>query len=157
MEDDSQTPPIPDDMIQIDLDSIRRSTSGGQDRDEGDDHEITFNFSLRHEQDGEGEMPSEEGMVFGEGVQARVQEEEEEEGDFMLPASAAEDVEMEMEEQMQTEGRKFVFINGFIWLCNSVFCTTPSKLVVYKPMGAERAGDRSIAQSCSYVPFHSSA
>ena len=31
------------------------------------------------------------------------------------------------------------------------------KLVVYKPMGAERVADRTIAQSCSYVPFHSSA
>ena len=30
-------------------------------------------------------------------------------------------------------------------------CTksTPSKLVVYKPMGAQRAADRTIAQSCS--------
>ena len=40
---------------------------------------------------------------------------------------------------------------------NKTYCTTPSKLVVYKPMGAERAADRTIAQSCSYVPFHRSA
>ena len=33
------------------------------------------------------------------------------------------------------------------------YCTTPSKLVVYKPMGAERAADRTIAQSGSFVPF----
>ena len=32
-------------------------------------------------------------------------------------------------------------------------CTTPSKLVVYKPMVAERAADRTIAQSCSFVPL----
>ena len=33
-------------------------------------------------------------------------------------------------------------------------CTTPSKLVVYKPMGAECAADRTIAQLA--VPLHSS-
>ena len=33
------------------------------------------------------------------------------------------------------------------------YCTTPSKLVVYKAMGAERAVNCTIAQSCSFVPF----
>ena len=49
--------------------------------------------------------------------------------------------------------------NIFEILTNRRLCysTTPSKLVVYKPMGAERVADRTIAQSCSYVPFHSSA
>ena len=32
-----------------------------------------------------------------------------------------------------------------------------SKLVVYKAMGTERAADRTIAQSCSFVPFYRSA
>ena len=35
----------------------------------------------------------------------------------------------------------------------TLHCTTPSKLVVYKPMGAEREADHTIAQSYSFIPF----
>ena len=52
--------------------------------------------------------------------------------------------------------RKLFFSSSF--LCRGMaICTTPSKLVVYKPVGAERATDRTIAQACSFVPFHRSA
>ena len=51
-----------------------------------------------------------------------------------------------------------IVFNGLIsFLITIEYCIMPSKLVVYTPMGAERAADRTIALSCSYVPFHSSA
>ena len=58
--------------------------------------------------------------------------------------------------QLGWQGYEDVWVtvpNNLVRKADSRNCTTPSKLVVYKPMGAQRAEFHTITQSCSFVPF----
>ncbi|XP_041480738.1 protein ELYS-like isoform X1 [Lytechinus variegatus] len=83
-DDDSQTPPIPEGMV-LNLDNVlHHGDQTGQEEDGEEDEEITFNFSLRHP---------------GTPASAEAPQEREE----PVPM-AMEDVEMDADEQMDTEG-----------------------------------------------------